>query len=617
MSTVSYQLQGRTLNLDIVKTHLYEKESVYDESRTDLLYVRHMLDIQCVYSPGATAYVQDETGLPAAAPGVMGATTDVAIRQFLMSPRGTLLYRVGDVEVIRSPMLKPDGVNSYDTDARNGPLPLKCSVVQVSGQRLFLVRWVVETCLTDCSAALYAKPSALLSNRWSDSHVVDGRHCTTRTVQGVAVFRADLLRDRSLKADDFRSQIVLPIPPTFKREEVKIRVSPDGTRLFYEVTDRQRWLSLGANSPSVEIQGHAGVSSKYSGDTGAATFLNVSVAGVGHYGAAKYDVFRQCALIAMGRLNVGGVGNPPDVIMQAALREDFTEPNVMLEITAIRNPADRNKLGALPFQNGPPAGARDFLADDVGQMLQRAETHNPQPPEGKGTRGTYVGRAVAAALANPCDGPADPQAEPEAAAKGGATEDGPDILVVVSDDLPDPDTIDVLYANEALHADGVYTDYDIETSTITDSHVIQVPIAGATGPTSPGDDPCGFRPRCTLIGVADPTTRVVVRWTAKRYNDWPRIPKPEMTSSSTPLVLLRKRVSPKAPQVSAAGDTPLFQVTGEYHYAMPFSPSEFDDVRAGLNVTFTDQPELRWFPADHFNDNLIANSGGEDWWCDL
>ncbi|MEG7727158.1 hypothetical protein U2063_15335, partial [Listeria monocytogenes] len=73
-------------------------------------------------------------------------------------------------------------------DVNNGPTPLYCNIVAVHGNGTMIVDWAVEAWFNECEIM-----QGVLSNRWTMSHDIDTDFWTTRTTEGVAIFRADVL----------------------------------------------------------------------------------------------------------------------------------------------------------------------------------------------------------------------------------------------------------------------------------------------------------------------------------------------------------------------------------------------------------------------------------------
>ena len=186
---------------------------------------------------GATSAVP-----PAQSRGSMAPTTDRAIRHFMMQPRRRLIYAVGPSPLLVSPGINADGTAS-DRDTYNGPMPLACDVVCISGTKSFQVDYAIETYVNE--ALFYRNPnSVILSHRWKRHESIDQDMYSTIVTEGAAVFRTDRLAFLGRVADDFRSALFHPVNPGFVRRGWDIEVSEDNSQLRYILVDKHTHLRV-------------------------------------------------------------------------------------------------------------------------------------------------------------------------------------------------------------------------------------------------------------------------------------------------------------------------------------------------------------------------------------
>ena len=179
---------------------------------------------------------------PAQSRGVMGPTTDRAIRHFMMQPRRRLIYSVGQSPLLVSPGLNSDGT-AAQRDVYNGPMPLACDVVHLSGTRSFQVDYAIETYVNE--AGLYVNPaSVLLSHRWKRRESIDQDMYSTIVTEGAAIFRTDRLAFLGRVPDDFRTALFHPVVPGYVRRGWDIEASEDGSQLRYALVDKQTHLRV-------------------------------------------------------------------------------------------------------------------------------------------------------------------------------------------------------------------------------------------------------------------------------------------------------------------------------------------------------------------------------------
>jgi hypothetical protein len=90
---------------------------------------------------------------------------------------------------------------------------------------------------------------ALISNRWSMAFKPDPEtYLMAQSIEGEAIFRADVLALRGLAADQLRAQIWHPIPAGYVRGDVEVKGSPDGLGVNYSYVDRQQLMNFPAGA---------------------------------------------------------------------------------------------------------------------------------------------------------------------------------------------------------------------------------------------------------------------------------------------------------------------------------------------------------------------------------
>lgn len=249
MTTLRYN----GVQLEVVQVANHEKTPIWDGPT--YLYTRHVLRARCVYNPKTTSYRLEGVGqAPLSTSDELPAVTARAIRHTLLQARRTLTLHVGNTETLISPP-RTDwfqaGSPQYTVDSNNGPVPLGCVVTSIHGTKTFLVDFAIQTDINECQQATNL-PATLISHRWTMSHSVDPDYYTTRTIKGRAIFRSDILRQRNLQPDDFRSFLFHPIPNGFRRDGIQVVADPAGNVLEYIVTDRELGLHVNdTNAPGL------------------------------------------------------------------------------------------------------------------------------------------------------------------------------------------------------------------------------------------------------------------------------------------------------------------------------------------------------------------------------
>jgi len=465
----------------------YEREPVWQGP--DYLWTTHRLRVRGIYNPEVNAYsfgganpppqqvpaVQlnsfvpvtipviganrfrsiSNAGIPgnpvvAASPsmtrGVFGPITDMAVKHKLMQAGNVLSYSVGATPILVSPSVNANG-SSAVSDAHNGPFPLACDVVKISGTKTFLVDYAIETYMNE--AYLYkSTPCVLLSHRWKVTEDIDQDYFSTRRIEGRAQFRADRLIFLGAMPDDFRMALFHPLPGNgWKRTAVTVHVGEDGTSLEYALTDKQLALSIisdevtrieawqEASANNLSIEGLVGGALKAAMDFftfGGGSRESDITAGES---AAKAGFSLVSSIVPQTQIvvvcRVWGFSDSPrkeleDVAITCVLARFDSMVNVVANYAASTEIVVRHDLagsfvearaikktslasapyaGLAAWSNVPNVG--QYFPDDDNTKGVLTENHSAVTPlglpnrinsRGAGTRGTFIERLVTAAL---------------------------------------------------------------------------------------------------------------------------------------------------------------------------------------------------------------------------
>lgn len=221
------------ITLEISDTKSVSRQSVYSEDGQTYLHTRWLFTVCCQFNPGATT---SQAGV------AKPATTDIAIRNALMQPRKTLTYvdeaAQGGVTVLTCPAA------GFECDAKGGPYPRDCRILQIAGSRTWAVLYVLEAFTNEATAQEQANRNVILSHRWDVSADYDEDQFATRVVRGVAVFNLAQLKKLGRVPDEFRRDLFHPVPTNFKRTAVNVQPSSDGTTIYYTVVDTEQPINL-------------------------------------------------------------------------------------------------------------------------------------------------------------------------------------------------------------------------------------------------------------------------------------------------------------------------------------------------------------------------------------
>lgn len=230
----------------------FRQEAVYDDmSGTDWILTRFDIQIQCVVNADyATQLAPELVGIQTrSAADVMNI-----IRSRLLKPRKRLSFKFNGVELIPQPQ---EGIGSPgDVDARNGPQPQSCILIELTNTTFYMVYHIVahywEHNRIDAPDVVNQDGNNILYNRWSETVEIDNCNYSRKTREGKFMIRSD--NREGYIADQLRSQFaVVSIPPGFLRDSSSYTVSPDGLAIQYRIVDREVFKK--PPSPAYEASG--------------------------------------------------------------------------------------------------------------------------------------------------------------------------------------------------------------------------------------------------------------------------------------------------------------------------------------------------------------------------
>lgn len=421
--------------LDKVKTAFYRVDPVTDPSGIDLECVKVTIEVQGVFHElwhGSNKPAGTDRRFNYGTPGDVAAISLYNLREVLMRPRGALEFWMGGVLVLDAPQRDGNGTR-YSCDVKGGPFPQDVSVVQIIGDRAAIVRFRIETYVSNCE-------HYCLSNRWALNTSFDQHGYGTTTIQGRASFRKDFLVNAGLQPDDFRKWLILPADFGMKRMSVDVRVNPEGTEVAYTVVDRVTNYGTGANSgiARVECQITSGMDTplKSLKEETIEIYGAFKMAMGGDIGSVGGKVFNwvvpNCKLNVIVRIwGQAGMDRRQLLRMAASMALDRVSPGFGVAIVSVYASVDWGSENP-PFVEvrcefmGKQKQLRLLFADDIGASFNwnttiagKGEVLNwsnttpaTQLPRSENTRGSTIGRMVAQTLAGPsaCERPANPPA---------------------------------------------------------------------------------------------------------------------------------------------------------------------------------------------------------------
>lgn len=239
-------LSYNSVNLRIMQTNIIHRMHEYTDDGMTYLYTRWMIDVYAVVNKAATSYAKDGAGVLSNTRNPKGddasnnpVTIDKAIRSALRTPRKSLIMKLDharDISLIIFDEKEP-------CDVKGGPFPRLYDAIRCNGNKTFIVHFAVETFVRESEMdggpedPIHRNP--LISHRWTMTEDTNQDHFLARIVRGKAVFRLDYLmgNKKPQTPDQYRKELFHSIPPGWRRTNIKVTPSSDGSSLDYSFTD--------------------------------------------------------------------------------------------------------------------------------------------------------------------------------------------------------------------------------------------------------------------------------------------------------------------------------------------------------------------------------------------
>lgn len=258
------EITYNNVTLEIVRTNFVNREAIHTEDMATYLYTKWTIDV--------IAHVTkiDTPGDPVP---ILPGATDNTIRNQLMQPRRQLKVVAGGSEILFSPRRIPTQVGSvYPCDAKNGPFCTVFGIQQIIGVSMFVIHcrfetWDVE--YDESQPHSTKAPNVVLANRWTSVEDIDELCYPTRYISGEAILRTDFMQQRNIERREagssnfnaadittLRRYFFFPVPNNYQRQNVRVELSTDGSRLKWSFEDVGRCYNLGGNSPIRKIEAY-------------------------------------------------------------------------------------------------------------------------------------------------------------------------------------------------------------------------------------------------------------------------------------------------------------------------------------------------------------------------
>jgi len=222
-----------------VLTDMWDQETVYDASRTDLIghkttfRFRGVLHSQRVPIQDSATYIAKSSG---SLSNVFDRLTEV--RKALEEPRLQFEVWMDNVNVLTVTPAR-SGVQAETSDINNGPKPTHVHVTPIGGN-VFRVAFEIEVMVGTCDKPRDTK-QLVLNNRWSIAERMDANCYITRTITGT--MRLSRTFDPGIGVETaghaFKNIVVPPLEASFRRDSIDFSVAADGLTANYTVVDIQ------------------------------------------------------------------------------------------------------------------------------------------------------------------------------------------------------------------------------------------------------------------------------------------------------------------------------------------------------------------------------------------
>ena len=531
------------IQIGYIKTNVFKQEPIYDSSHTDLLYQKITLSVS-----GVISYCGQAAGkLPIPSATLNGGSPTygcaspqeiVAIRQKMLTPRGTLVYTVDGVELIRSPVPGKAG-----RDEANGPKPIRFDIVKIDGGKTLFVEFEVETFINECNMGSCSQntqykqvgSNQVLSNRFTIVDSFDTNYLHTRTITGTLVLSGVNAPLNAEWAAYVAALTFLPtIPEGWKRDSISLTQEKDTLTYQYTIVDKQLQYAMPGKAVSIDAQ-----YTQTFGILGAGAVENeMSVTIQGEPDADYQGLLKIASRIIFSRIHPDALKNTPrdpdfgtEIIMGGTITEDIFNRRISFKI----------KTKRMPAETFTPDGL-NVLTHRLGSRLQVddiVKNKNRQPHNYR----TYM---LACALGDPCSG--RQVSSPSSTNPQKPKEKSPEIKVYppeVTKDYPtqtkfSPGQTKAGYGPDSRNGFSVETNY----------HTFQMSVAAPGAPAQ-------------FATVGAPTTIKKVRQISTRTGAPPEVPHPETND-----VLLHTWVYPYSPVLQEDGVTWLYTLSIEYWYGV-------------------------------------------------
>jgi len=245
------------VSYNVIRTLKCERTGVYDVVG-NYLYTHWdcLFEVNYQPSPIHAAYVAPALfTAPVATPGTLPGVTDVSTLVPLLQPRQLLRLTAGGTVILETPSrIEPNGQRYACDVTGRGPTVDLVGVPMMVGNRHWVVTLHIQADARDRRQTFPQGRSAIISNTWVCTEDIDYQRRSVRRFAGRAILRADVMRLATSNANTYRDLYLFACPNHYKRQNVQVQISQDGTIADWSFEDVMQGYDLGVGSPIVRIE---------------------------------------------------------------------------------------------------------------------------------------------------------------------------------------------------------------------------------------------------------------------------------------------------------------------------------------------------------------------------
>ena len=512
-------------------------------------------------------------------------------------------------------------------DVNDGPRCLQFDVVHVASDNVFRMQATFEIHRVQCQDDdTTLNNTGVLCNRWSVGDSLDHNLQTTRTYRGILE-----VASAQFSPHWFRSLVVPPLQPGFRRDLMEFTAAEDGKKLLYAIVDREihlaappparRWNvqyteHITAASGGMMSSGSIAVTLEGSTDTDRMQLfmLGIWIISAKMLGLHPSDTQKKSAsLTDLTMTEFIGDSNVVQLTASCRRLPDATANQVTPYLEGFQHTMELNDFPAWVKQYDTKLSLGAYPPNTVVYQVPNGvdSSGNTKYQDGPSETTVYEGLAKLAGifrcyLNSACDSvfgtnnsnvlskdlndsPSAPPAPPTTRA----------VVVSKIDDENDPTQPDIDFLSESTKT-AIYTHYQCDGKFVTTQMRAAMPIASAPA-TGGGVD---VSDAAAIVSLARPQARYVLTIHGERVGTWPEFPDPGSVGKNSPgdpigyatmpggiaqigMVLLSSKILGQTVSKTANGEN-FYRAMCRCVFALKRAPTSTEILKIGHNPWSTD-----------------------------